>query len=173
MRLNKILVVLIALALLGWGLGAEDKAVKIGVIDTTQALVSTKEGQEAKKEIESKARSAESRLKPKVEAFQKLQKEFQEMQAAWSAEKISQVQFDLAEQQGQLETEAQGLEQQFKLDQARLMQPIAEKLKKVIDEIGREKGYSLIIERQGPGVLYVREALDITDLAVAEFNKKD
>ena len=92
---------------------------------------------------------------------------------AWSAEKISQVQFDLAEQQGQLETEAQGLEQQFKLDQARLMQPIAEKLKKVIDEIGREKGYSLIIERQGPGVLYVREALDITDLAVAEFNKKD
>ncbi len=94
------------------------------------------------------------------------------MQPVLSKEALQKKQFDLVEQKSQLENEGQGLEQQLKLDQARLMQPLLEKFAKIIDEIGREKGLALILDRQDPGILFSRETLDITDLAVAEFNKK-
>ena len=35
-----------------------------------------------------------------------------------------------------------------------------------------EEGFSLIIQRGAPGVMYTREALDITDLVIENFNKK-
>lgn len=172
MRLNKAIVLLMAVALLGWGLGAQDQPVTIGVIDVQQALVSTEEGKKVKEELERKVRAAESQLQPKIQRLQEMQKELQEMQPVLSKEALQKKQFDLVEQKSQLENEGQGLEQQLKLDQARLMQPLLEKFAKIIDEIGREKGFALILDRQDPGILFSRETLDITDLAVAEFNKK-
>jgi len=172
MRLNKAIVLLMAAALLGWGLGAQDQPVTIGVIDVQQALVSTEGGKKVKEELERKVRAAESQLQPKIQRLQEMQKELQEMQPVLSKEALQKKQFDLVEQKSQLENEGQGLEQQLKLDQARLMQPLLEKFAKIIDEIGREKGLALILDRQDPGILFSRETLDITDLAVAEFNKK-
>lgn len=172
MRLNKVIVLLMSAALLGWGLGAQDQPVTIGVIDVQQALVSTEEGKKVKEELERKVRAAESQLQPKIQRLQEMQKELQEMQPVLSKEALQKKQFDLVEQKSQIENEGQGLEQQLKLDQARLMQPLLEKFAEIIDGIGREKGFSLILDRQDPGILYSREALDITDLAVAEFNKK-
>ena len=172
MRLNKAIVLLMAAALLGWGLGAQDQPVTIGVIDVQQALVSTEEGKKVKEELERKVRAAESQLQPKIQRLQEMQKELQEMQPVLSKEALQKKQFDLVEQKSQIENEGQGLEQQLKLDQARLMQPLLEKFAKIIDEIGREKGLALILDRQDPGILFSRETLDITDLAVAEFNKK-
>lgn len=172
MRLNKAIVLLMAAALLGWGLGAQDQPVTIGVIDVQQALVSTEEGKKVKEELERKVRAAESQLQPKIQRLQEMQKELQEMQPVLSKEALQKKQFDLVEQKSQIENEGQGLEQQLKLDQARLMQPLLEKFAKIIDEIGREKGFALILDRQDPGILFSRETLDITDLAVAEFNKQ-
>ncbi len=172
MRVNKVLVLVLSAAFLGWGLGADDGQVKIGVIDVQQALVSTEEGKKVKEDLERKVRAAEAQIQPKIQRLQETQKELQEMQHVLSKEALQKKQFDLMEMKTQIETEGQGLEQQFKLDQARLMQPLLEKFATVVDEIGRKKGFALILERQDPGIMYSREALDITDLAVAEFNKK-
>jgi hypothetical protein len=38
--------------------------------------------------------------------------------------------------------------------------------------VGRENGYSAIMRMDGPGLVYTREALDITDLVVKTFNRK-
>lgn len=172
MRVNKAIVLVLSAALLGWGLGAQDGQIKIGVIDVQQALVSTDEGKKVKEDLERKVRAAEAQIQPKIKRLQETQKELQEMQHVLSKDAIQKKQFDLMEMKTQIETEGQGLEQQFKLDQARLMQPLLEKFASIIDEIGRKQGFSLILDRQDPGIMYSREALDITDLAVSEFNKK-
>ena len=172
MSVNKAMVLVLSAAFLGWGLGAQDGQVKIGVIDVQQALVSTAEGKKVKEDLERKVRAAEAQIQPKIQLLQETQKELQEMQHVLSKEALQKKQFDLMEMKSQIETEGQGLEQQFKLDQARLMQPLLEKFASTIDEIGRTKGFSLILDRQDPGIMYSREVLDITDLAVAEFDKK-
>ena len=47
-----------------------------------------------------------------------------------------------------------------------------DKLQEVISEIGRRENFSLIMLRSAPGVIYTREALDITDLVIETFNKQ-
>ena len=42
-----------------------------------------------------------------------------------------------------------------------------------MNEIGREQGFSLILVRGAPGVIYYKEALDITDVVIERFNKQD
>ena len=50
--------------------------------------------------------------------------------------------------------------------------PLIEKLGTVINEVGRENNFSLILRVDAPSLVYKREALDITDLVIKTFNRK-
>ena len=41
-----------------------------------------------------------------------------------------------------------------------------------MQDIGKTGGYSLILERGANGLVYSKEALDITDQVIQKFNKK-
>lgn len=171
MRVNRAIVILAVAILIAWGMGATDSGVKIGMIDVEQAMFSTNEGRGVRDQLQRKARAAEAQMQPKVEHFQQLQKEMQEMQHVLSKEAMQKRQFDLVDLKGQLENEVTGFQQQLKVEEARLVAPLYEMLNDVVTEIGREKGFSLIIQR-GPPVIYSREALDITDLVIEAVNKR-
>jgi outer membrane protein len=172
MRFERAIVILAVAVLIGWGMGATDDSVKIGVIDIEQAWSSTEEGMEVRDQLQRKVRAAEAKMQPKIERFQKLQTEMREMQHVLSKEAMQQRQFDLVELKGQLENESAGLEQQLKLEEARLSSPLREKFVEVVEDIGRTQGFSLILLRGAPGIMYSREALDITALVIEAFNKK-
>jgi Skp family chaperone for outer membrane proteins len=46
------------------------------------------------------------------------------------------------------------------------------KLVSIIEEIGKTKGFTMILRRGAPGLLYTREALDITDMVIEKYNAK-
>ena len=64
------------------------------------------------------------------------------------------------------------LEGKFKVDEERIVGPLRKKMVQVVQSIGREQGFTLIVERASPGLLYSREALDITDAVIERFNQK-
>jgi Skp family chaperone for outer membrane proteins len=47
-----------------------------------------------------------------------------------------------------------------------------QKLEGIIEELGKSQSFTLIIRRGAPGVLYTREALDVTQLVIDRYNKK-
>ena len=57
------------------------------------------------------------------------------------------------------------------LEQVRLLQPVEKQVIQAIQEIGKEKGFSVILDRGAPGVVYHRDSLDITDLVVKRLNE--
>ena len=77
----------------------------------------------------------------------------------------------LLEARGQLENDSRGMEQQVKLDRARLLKPLQDKFVRTVEQVGRDNAFSIIMLRTAPGIMYSREALDITDLVVESFNK--
>lgn len=163
----------VALALaLAWGTGATDDAVKIGFVDVEQVLASVESGKAAREELERKSREAQSRLAPLVEQIQEMQKELQAKQFVMSEEAARAKQLDLVELRNRYETKAKEEEGQFKIDQQRLIGPLVEKLETVIKEVGRENGFSAILRLDAPSLVYAREALDITDLVIDNFNGK-
>ncbi len=172
MRFEKLLLIVALMAVVLWGLGADDGGVKIGVVDLDQAVTSTEEGKQARDEFDRKKREAEARLQPLIERAQDAAKEFEAKRFVLSDEKLREKQLDLVELRNQIESKRREIQGQLEVDRERLVGPLREKLQAVVEEVGRDQGFSLIIGRNAPGVMYSREALDITDIVIERFNKK-
>lgn len=171
MSVNKAIVIVVAFLALGWGLGAEkDGGTKIGIVDLDQAVGSTDEGKAAREELERKQREAELEVQPMIERYQELVAEYQKKQPVLSPDKLRAMELDITELQSQLELKQEEFQNRMKVDFERLIGPMREKLQKVVTDVGREEGFSLIIIRNMPGVMYARESMDITDLVVKKFN---
>jgi outer membrane protein len=171
-RANRILVVAAAIALIGWGLGATDERLTIGVVDLDQAITSTNEGRAAREEFDRKKRKAEQKIIPMMEEYREQLQELEAKKFVLSDDARFQKQLDLAEIQNRIENERKEMEGQLQVDRERLIGPLRVKLVKIVEEVGREEGFSLILHRNSPGIMYAKEALDVTDLIIAKFNKK-
>ena len=161
---------LAALVLLG-GMGAQDEGMRVGVVDLEQALNATDEGKAAREEMARKRREAEQQIQPMIDQFNELKEEIKSKRYVLSDEALFGKNADLLELQNKIDNKMKELEGQLKIDQGRLEAPLVGKLKEIIEDIGKEDGFTLILSRGAP-VLYNREALDITDLVIERFNKK-
>ncbi len=172
MKMDKTILLVAVALVFGWGIGATDDPAKIGFVDIEQVLATTDSGKAAREELERKGRDAQQRLAPLIEQLDALQKEQLAKKFVMSEEAARSMQLDVIELQNRYETKAKEEEGQFKVDQQRLLGPLIEKLGSVINEVGRENSFSLILRVDAPSLVYKREALDITDLVIETFNRK-
>lgn len=154
------------------GPAAADDEVTIAIVDIDQALNSTEEGKAAREELSRKQREAQQELEPMFERFKTLQEELKSKRFVLSEDALYQKQLDLVELKQEIDNRMKELEDKFKVDKERLEGPLRKKLVEIVEEIGKEKGFSLILARGAGGMLYAREALDITDLVIERFNKQ-
>ena len=162
----------VALVVLGLATTGADDGLKIGVVDMDQALSSTDEGKAAREELGRKEREARSQVEPMVERFQALQEETKGRKYVHSEEALFDKQVELAELKNKIENKMKELEGQLQIDQGRIVAPLRAKMLEIIEGVGKEQGFTIILDRNTPGVIYTREALDITDIVVGRFNKK-
>ena len=172
MQVNKAILLFGLASVLLWGTAAQDEPIKIGIVDIDQAISSTEEGKAAREEFARKQREAEAELQPMYERYKQLEDEIKAKKFVLSDEALFQKQLDLAEMRNQIQNKMKELEDQLKVDQKRLEGPLTAKLVDIIEEIGKTKGFTMILRRGTPGVLYTREALDITDLVIEKYNAK-
>ena len=172
MQVHKALLLLALGALLVWGTAADHEPVKIGVVDIDQAISSTDEGKAAREEFARKQRDAEAKIQPLVERYRELEGDLKAKKFVLSDEALFQKQLDLAEMRNQIQNKMKELEGQLQVDQKRLEGPLTKKLVEIIEEAGKTRGFTLILRRGAPGVLYSREAIDITDIIIEKYNQK-
>ncbi|MBW1882920.1 MAG: OmpH family outer membrane protein [Deltaproteobacteria bacterium] len=172
MKMDKAILLVAAALVFGWGIGATDDPAKIGFVDMEQCLATTDSGKSAREELERKGRDAQQRLAPIVEQLDALQKEQLAKKFVMSEEAARSMQLDIIELQNRYETKVKEEEGQLKIDQQRVLGPLLEKLQTVINEVGRENNFSAILRVDAPGLVYKREALDITDLVIKTFDRK-
>jgi outer membrane protein len=173
MYIHRGFVLLALFALLAWGTAAQDEGpIKIGIVDIDQAISSTDEGKAAREEFARKQREAESQMQPLLDRYKGLEEELKAKKFVLSEEALFQKQLDLAEMRNLIQNKYKELEGQLQVDQKRLEGPLTAKLVEIIEDVGKSQGFTLIIRRGTPGVLYTREALDVTDLIIQRYNKK-
>ena len=164
--------VLVSVLVLGWAGVAAAQEVKIGIVDIEQALVSTDEGKAAREEINRKNRDARAQVEPLMEQRKTLAEDLQGKKYVLSDDAMFQKQVQLAELENKIKSKIEELDGQLKIEQGKVLAPLQNKLHSIIESIGKEQGFTLILARNNPYVMYSREALDITDLVVARFNQK-
>ena len=172
MHVHKAVVLLALAGLLVVGTAAQDEPVKLGVVDIDQAISSTEEGKAAREEFALKQREAESKIQPMVDRYRELEEDLKAKKFVLSDEALFQKQLDLAEMRNQIQNKMKELEGQLQVDQKRLEGPLTKKLVEIIEDAGKSRGFTMIFRRGAPGLLYTREALDITDIIIERYNQK-
>jgi outer membrane protein len=170
MRSRHTAVLLAAALLLVFGTAADDGAIKIGVVDIDQAISSTEEGKAAREEFARKQREAEAQIQPMIERYQQLEEDLKAKKFVLSDEALFQKQLDMVEMRNEIQAKMKELEGQLQIDQRRLEAPLIQKLGDIITKTGKEQGFTLIVRRGTPGILYTREALDITEMVIEKYN---
>ena len=67
----------------------------------------------------------------------------------------------------------QDAKEQLKRRNVTLVSDLIKDIRKVVEELGRDEGYTVILEKNAQGVMYTDDALDITDKVVERYNAKD
>src|SRR5713101_2607294 len=147
--------------------------VKVGVIEIQSALVSTKDGQAA-------AADLETRLSPRRKELEKAQGDIKDLQDKLQrgANTMAQAAKDEATRNidrktTQLNRDMQDAQAELDEEQQRIVRELSDKMMPIIDKYAQEKGYSVILDVSNPQtpVIYASNTVDITKDIIELYDK--
>jgi outer membrane protein len=145
---------------------------KIGVVDFQTILETSKVGKAAQKEIKSEGEKMEETLKEKgaeIEALKKkLERDALVIDRDTRAEREREIRIKI--------NDIKALQKKYMSDfrdlEARMIDRIRTQLIDIIESIGKNEGFLLIMEKNQAGVLYSPGTVDITEKVIRLYNKK-
>lgn len=174
-RIPRLVTALVVALVLGFGSIATASAddIKIGYVDLHQALESIEEGQRLKAQLEREFKSRQERLDQKQQEVMQLREQLEQQAMMLSEDARQQKAMELQEKMGELQQLYMTLQQELAQQEAQATQSIFGKMQEVIQEIGAEKGYTIILERTDTSILYAVDGLDLTDELVRRYNARN
>lgn len=161
-----------ALVALGLALpGRADAELKIGFVDARRGVMSTDLGKEMDTTLTALAEEKRKEVEPSQKEFQRLQEELESQRFVLSKDALNDRLLDLQKRQRELERDLSAAQDDFEVQQRKMLAPILKKFERAVSEVGKEKGFDVILDRSDKGILYHKPALDITDLVVQRVNK--
>ena len=144
---------------------------KIGIVDYQKALEQSAEGKKAKAAFSKKVEKAQEELKVRQEELDKLKAEMERQGGILSdearAEKEKTYQYKLRDFQ-RLYKDSQ---EELQREDAELSDKILKGLQAVVEKLGKQEDYSLILEKSHGGVLFCAPAVDITDKVIKMYDE--
>jgi len=159
---------LFALCLLPFSSLAADPA-KFGSMELQKALNESEPGKKAKSDLEALIKSKESILNEKSKVVEKLRGELEKQSSVLSAEARKSREDELEKLLREYQRAVQDSQVEVKKKEGELTEAIIKELREIVEKIGEEEGYTLIVERGL--VLYSNKGIDLTDTVIKKYNE--
>ncbi len=165
--------------LLAWSLGAllalpaaaSAQQLKIGIVDTTRAAANSRDGKAAEQSLKDLRERKRDEFQPKDEKLKRMREEYETQRFVLSGDALQEREVQIMKAQRDLERDLQAAQEEFEIEHRKLMQPVLRSILKVVNEVAKDKGYDVVLERTSPGVLFYSDQLDITDEVIERLNK--
>ncbi len=164
-----ILILALGLFLGSPAFGAE---LKIGYVDLQRSLNETESGKKARADLEKLIKSKQAVIDEKGKEIERLKEELDKQSALLSEEAKKAKQDELDRKMGKYQRLVQEAQREVKKKETELTNEILKGLRKVIEELGREEKYTLILEKMEGLVLYADSAIDLTDRVIKLYDEK-
>lgn len=168
--MKQVLFVMMSLGLAASARAEAPAGGKIAVIQMTKAIKSVKEGKKAedelKKEWEDRKKKLEGEAKKLQAAMEDFRKQAMVMDEKSRMEKQESIQNQMKRFQ---ELEAKN-QQEFQAKDAQISEPIIKKMRTIVAQVSKDKGYSLVVDDSN--VIYVQDQDDITDEVIKRYDAK-
>jgi len=172
-RLTKMAIapVVALIALAGAPALAQSASVKVAVIDVERILIESSRGKAALDEIETLRKQKQAEGETLQKDIVDLRQRLSEGRLSLSEDKINELQKQLEDKTIALKRFQDDANRELSKKRDQVLKTIEDSVFPVINQIGKEQGYTLIFNKFSSGLVYADEAVDITDEVITRYNQ--
>ncbi len=145
------------------------ESTKIGYIDLQRIVYESEEGKKAKSELDALIKSKQAVVDEKRQNLEKLKSELEKQASVLSPEARKAKQDEIEKLEREYLRFAQDSETELRKKDAELKERIVKEIFELMDKIGKEEGYTLILDRSM--VIYGNKEIDITNTVIKKYNE--
>ena len=145
-------------------------AAKIGVVSFEKILKESSAGKMMQKDLKAKLNELQAKLQAEEKKVKDMSVALEREALVLSAEKKLERQRELRDKADDLKKMNADYTQEMKMLQNKRVNQIQKDIFDLANKLGKEKGYTLIIEKKIAGVIYVADKVELTDELIKEYN---
>ena len=168
----KKLLISIAMTVLAAPVFAQNAAPgRLAVIDVQRVLNTSVAGKAAQERLKKLQEDKLARATKMQEEMKALDTEINTKKLSLSEDKLTDLQKQLADKQVSMQRFGQDADKELGEARDKALLELENKIKPVIDQIGKEMGLAAIFNKFESGLVYASDAIDITDTVIKRFNE--
>lgn len=144
---------------------------RMAVIDVQRVLNTSVAGKAAQDRLKKMQDDKMTRASKMQEEMKSLDTEINTKKLSLSEDKLADLQKQLADKQVALQRYGQDADKELGEARDKELVTLENKIKPVIDQIGKEMGLAVIFNKFESGLVYASDAIDITDSVIKRFNE--
>ncbi|HXG57698.1 MAG TPA: OmpH family outer membrane protein [Thermoanaerobaculia bacterium] len=149
---------------------AQSAPSRVAVIDVQKVLATSTAGKAAYERLRKMQEERMARAKKMEEEIQTLENEIATKRLSLSEEKLGELTKQASDKKIAMQRYAQDADRELGEARDKELAALEQKIKPVIDAIGKEMGLAAIFNKFESGLVYASEAIDITDTVIKRFN---
>lgn len=163
-------VALVAVCTSAW---AQSPAGRIGFIDVQRVLVRSTAGVAAREQLEREKAGMQQKMDGKRKELEALRDELEKKGPLMTADARRDKQDQLERSRRDTARLVDDLQKELEKKEQQLLQRALQDLSGVIEKVGKERGFHLIVEKRSGGVLYGLPEADLTDEIIRAYDQQN
>jgi outer membrane protein len=159
-----------AVAALATPMFAQSAPSRVAVIDVQKVLQNSNAGKAAYESLKKMQDDRVARAQKMDEEIRNLDNEINSKKLSLSEDKLNDMQKQLSDKKIAMQRYAQDADREVSEARDKALMDLENKIKPVIDQIGKEMGLAAIFNKFESGLVYASDAIDITDTVISRFN---
>jgi outer membrane protein len=162
----------LALSLCALTAGAARADLKIGYVDLQRALNESEAGRQAKEKFKVQVDRLQGDLKKKKDSLDAMKEQLEKKASVMKDEEARNLEKDYQRKLRDFERAYKDSQGELQQKDNELTVELLKQLQGVIEQFGKENGYSIILEQSSSSVLYGSPELDLTEQIIARYNAR-
>ena len=168
--MKKLLITMAVAALAATPMFAQGVPARVAVIDVQKVLQQSTAGKSAYERLKKMQEDRIAKAKNMDEEIAKLDADINSKKLSLSEDKLTDMQKQLSDKKIAMQRYAQDADREVSEARDKALLELENKIKPVIDQIGKEMGLAAIFNKFESGLVYASDAIDITDSVIVKFN---
>ena len=147
-----------------------DPPFKVAVVDMQRALNETEDGRKAKAQLKKLFEDRQKQLDKQQNDLKTLKESLEKQRDVLSRDVLSKKLEEYQKAFGELQQTYMEFQRELGSKEGELTKDIIERMQRIMRRVGQAEGYSLVLERNESGVVYVPSNYDLTDLLIQRYN---
>src|SRR6267142_2809149 len=145
---------------------------RIAYIDVQRVLARSSAGVAAREQLEREKAGMQREMEGKRQELEKLRDELEKKGSLMTADARREKQEVFERKRRDAARQMDDFQKELEKKEQTLLQRVLQELSGVIDKVGKERGFYLIVEKRGASVLYASPDADLTDEVVRAYDQQ-